>query len=729
MEYFNNNGNVYDKGLAKRIALRFYLFTAVIVVVIAVSVYFFDKSRSLDNWLISEKNHVDIVSQTMDNQVRESISKFLILSGLNEWYLENPAANKALAKAFVNTVIVEPNFYQLRFIDKQGMEIVRVNNINNSPVIVKQNELQNKSSRYYFTKGMQLKQGEVYVSPLDLNVEHGEIEKPLRPIIRLVTPAIDPSGRMHGVLVANLQTDSIFNILKLHDSDSKAELMLLNSDGFWLYSREEGKRWGFQLIHSNSFAKEYPDDWINVLKSPQGQSKNSRGLFTHKTISNISETLTRQSAIFAKGKFSYSIVESPVWHLVSFANNQVLFENTNKRGRFTLVLVILALIMLIPFSRVWAVRSAQNTYSREQVRTYATLIEQSNELVYVVSRKGKIMFANPAVEKTYGYSQHEIIGQSPSIFKSGRHPDEFYKLLWKTICNNKPFNGVFVNKKKNGSIFYESKHIIPIELGHNKETVYVSWGHDLTEISKKKIQNMNTSNRVSASIQHHFNNLLMTIKGYLELAIINMKEKDNDKAMDMLVMSMESAVTTEELIAKIAHSSANRHEELESQHIEGIIQAAVDKMKQEIPGNINFIVKVENDLPVIKSNSVLLQSALEEVLKNASSVIPGSGNIDLDVELMKPVNEFCFNCNEPINGQQISISVTDTGMGIAPESLQDIFEPFYTTKESAQLVGKTPGLGLTLVRSIIHMHGGHILLESDSNGTTIRMLIPVESVE
>ena len=92
---------------------------------------------------------------------------------------------------------------QIRYLDETGQEIIRINFNNGESAIVPEENLQNKAARYYFRDTIRLGKGEIFVSPLDLNIDHGRIEQPLKPIIRFGTPVFDRRGNKRGVLLLN----------------------------------------------------------------------------------------------------------------------------------------------------------------------------------------------------------------------------------------------------------------------------------------------------------------------------------------------------------------------------------------------------------------------------------------------------------------------------------------------------------------------------------------------
>lgn len=107
-------------------------------------------------------------------------------------------------------------------------------------------------------------------------------------------------------------------------------------------------------------------------------------------------------------------------------------------------------------------------------------LEISSDWVLVTDKKGRIIFVNEAVEKISGYSKEELIGKSPRIFKSGLHKKSFYEKLWDTILSGKTFRGIFINRKKNGELFYLETTVTPVKLP-NGELRFVAVGRDITK--------------------------------------------------------------------------------------------------------------------------------------------------------------------------------------------------------------------------------------------------------
>ena len=117
----------------------------------------------------------------------------------------------------------------------------------------------------------------------------------------------------------------------------------------------------------------------------------------------------------------------------------------------------------------------------------ANVVEQTDDAVLITNAEGIIEYVNPAFERMTGYSSAEAIGHKPNLAKSGLHDEGFYQRLWQTIKGGEPFREVFINKRKNGEIFYEQKTITPLMDEHGKIARFVSTAKDITESKQHEV--------------------------------------------------------------------------------------------------------------------------------------------------------------------------------------------------------------------------------------------------
>lgn len=124
----------------------------------------------------------------------------------------------------------------------------------------------------------------------------------------------------------------------------------------------------------------------------------------------------------------------------------------------------------------------------EQLGLLGQAVEQSPATVMVTDRVGKIEYVNPKFVQLSGYKQDEVLGKTPAILKSGHMVDQEYQLLWETIRAGQVWNGEFLNKKKNGELYWESASISPVYDNDNEIAHYVAVKEDITQRKKNEEQ-------------------------------------------------------------------------------------------------------------------------------------------------------------------------------------------------------------------------------------------------
>jgi len=214
------------RGLARRIYLAFLL-VAVIPTAIAGAIGIYVSLHTLRSETLDHLQHevavrAQGVGRFFDQLAAELLylADALSLEELREARQKTDpqaidAATTRLERDYLTLAATYPHIYQIRYLAADGHEIVRVDKKDGRVFIVPRDQLQNKGERYYFGEAMARRPGEFYVSPLDLNVEHGRIELPERPVIRVATPVgAGPSAVNEGILIINLHADFLLDQIR-----------------------------------------------------------------------------------------------------------------------------------------------------------------------------------------------------------------------------------------------------------------------------------------------------------------------------------------------------------------------------------------------------------------------------------------------------------------------------------------------------------------------------------
>jgi PAS domain S-box-containing protein len=359
----------------------------------------------------------------------------------------------------------------------------------------------------------------------------------------------------------------------------------------------------------------------------------------------------------------------------------------------------------------------------ESQRRYSAVLEQLAESVVITDTAGEIVYVNPAFEQTTGYSRDEAMGQTPRLLKSGKHDENFYADVWKTISGGKVWHGRFINKKKDGALYTDESTISPVRNESGVITNYVAVNRDITheldlENQYHQAQKMEAIGQLTGGVAHDFNNLLTAINGYAELLQWQIPTDDPRRQMvDQILRSGQSAADlTRHLLA------FSRKQIIEPQIVDlNDVLVKAQKMLGRIIGeDISFAVNVAPELWPIKIDPAQIEQVILNLAVNARDAMPNGGQLTIstqNVELDQTFADMHFGVKP---GLYACLTVADTGVGMSQAVKNRIFEPFYTTKNQGT------GLGLSTVYGIITQSNGTILVDSEEGkGTSFKVYFPI----
>lgn len=331
-------------------AIKYFL--PVVLIIGAVFQFYFNSHIENEIALIKlkEVNHLETIRQTFNSTLENAISDTSVLAWhddlLNLVGNDLSRGNKresivALENEFLKFLDKKKLYDQARLLDSKGMEIIRTNYHKEGAVAVSKDKLQLKANRYYFQKTISLEEDEIYISPFDLNIENGQIEIPLKPMIRFAVPIVDSNGIKHGIVILNYLGELLLNKIKGSlNVDSKT--MLVNSGGYWLVGRTAEEEWGFMFDdrQDKTMVKTKPEVWKLLNADKDGQFLLDGTMYSFTTV------FPYKTSFLTKGSDDYTedylkIISSiPVNHL----NSQF---STFKNRLLTLFVFISLLFALI----------------------------------------------------------------------------------------------------------------------------------------------------------------------------------------------------------------------------------------------------------------------------------------------------------------------------------------------------------------------------------------------
>ena len=314
-------------------------------------------------------NETDKVFNTVLKQKSKNINAILdhVESDINFLveYVQNKIKNNDInkIKSIENSFLIfsknHDYYQQLRFLDIGGNELVRVDKIDGKSIIKR--DLQNKSTRYYYLKSQYLKEQEIYVSPLDLNIEYGKVEIPYKPMIRFSEPVFI-NGIKKGYVIINFSAQKLLESIK--KSDDNINYILLNKSSYYLIGANN-KEFGFMFNKpENTFHKDYPNSWNKILEGENSIFKfdnNYAHYLKYDPVNIISP--------------NRSIKSDRQWYLISYYQNDQIYNKLLNVFKLNLVFLIPFFLVICIISYVLTVLKVKDIQARASLFKHKEEIE------------------------------------------------------------------------------------------------------------------------------------------------------------------------------------------------------------------------------------------------------------------------------------------------------------------------------------------------------------------
>jgi PAS domain S-box-containing protein len=359
----------------------------------------------------------------------------------------------------------------------------------------------------------------------------------------------------------------------------------------------------------------------------------------------------------------------------------------------------------------------------EQLRKLSQAVEQSSNMILITDARGVIEYVNPKFTQVTGYEADEVIGRTPALFKSHLAKNEKYERFWSALLKGDEWHGEFLNRKKNGDLFWCEESVAPIHDSRGKITHFVAIETDITERRKtadqlQQAQKMETAGRLAGGIAHDFNNLLTIIQGNLDL--LHEKLAGQPEVRGLADRALHAADRSAKLVSQLLVFSRQQFLQPQAVDVGALIGRMRDFLKSMLMETISVRISVPDDLWHALVDPAQLENALLNLVLNARDAMPTGGALSIEAENLDLTLDDLPADFGAGPGSFVHIRVADTGAGMPPEVLKRAFEPFFTTKE----VGKGSGLGLSMVYGFVKQSGGHIAIESAVNhGTQIDLYL------
>ena len=366
-----------------------------------------------------------------------------------------------------------------------------------------------------------------------------------------------------------------------------------------------------------------------------------------------------------------------------------------------------------------------------QLRRLSMAIDQSPVSVAIADLQGRLEWVNEEFVRSTGYSRDEALGQNPRILQSGSTPPETYAAMWEALTQGQPWRGVLYNKRKDGSLYTEMARLSPIRQADGTVTHYMATKEDITEKSRltKELE----------QYREHLEELVRSRTAELEVARAAAETANRAKSAFLANMSheirtpMNAIVGFAHLLRRASPSpeQADRLGKIESasQHLLSVINDVLDLSKIEAgrlvleetdfhlgslldnvysllaeqarAKSLAFTVDTDSVPLWLRGDPTRLRQALLNYVGNAIKFTP-TGSVHLQARLLSDDGQTCM----------VRFEVSDTGVGIAPEKQQHLFQAFEQADTSTTRQYGGTGLGLAITHKLACLMGGDAGVDS-----------------
>ncbi|HUR56433.1 MAG TPA: PAS domain S-box protein [Opitutaceae bacterium] len=360
--------------------------------------------------------------------------------------------------------------------------------------------------------------------------------------------------------------------------------------------------------------------------------------------------------------------------------------------------------------------------AERRIREQAQMLNQAREAIFITDLDHRIISWSAGAERLYGWKSEEVMGQTPEQLFDPQVQPALKAARDAAFAKGQWLGELRVHNRARVPLFVESRQTL-IRDEANRPKARLSIDSDITDRKQLeeqflRAQRMENIGLLAAGIAHDLNNMLAPIL----LAAPMLREHVSDMgALSLLTTLERSAERGANLVRQIlafAHGATGEHRLLQVKHLLRDISSVI---AGTFPKSITLEDFIPGDLWPVNGNATQIHQVLLNLSVNARDAMPDGGTLRLRAENCTLDETAAGAIQGGRAGAYLVLHVEDSGTGIPPEVLKQMWQPFYTTKES----GKGTGLGLSTVRGIVENHNGFIDLRTEvGRGTAFRIYLP-----
>src|SRR5215213_1391410 len=372
-------------------------------------------------------------------------------------------------------------------------------------------------------------------------------------------------------------------------------------------------------------------------------------------------------------------------------------------------------------------KRADETLRRSEERFRILVQGVTDYAIYMLDPEGRVTNWNTGAQRIKGYTEDEIVGEHFSRFYT---PEDFGVGVPKQALETARETGRYEAEgwriRKDGTRFWASVVIDAIKDEDGKLIGFAKITRDMTEKRDTQLrleesreqlfrsQKMEALGQLTGGLAHDFNNLLTAILGATDLGLRNLHNEEKLRRMlDGIRNSAQRGATLTKQLLAFARAQPL---EIRSIDLRNFLVEAMTLLRPSLRKDIEVILETSDQLWNIDADAGALELSLLNLAFNARDAMKDGGTLKISA-----TNQVLNGEPEGLHGEHVALSVSDTGMGMAPQTTERVFEPFFTTKS----FGEGTGLGLSQVFGFAKQLGGAVTVDSKlGKGSTFTIYLP-----
>lgn len=357
----------------------------------------------------------------------------------------------------------------------------------------------------------------------------------------------------------------------------------------------------------------------------------------------------------------------------------------------------------------------------------AALLDQARDAIVLCDRFDRIQYFNRSAERIYGWDSAAVLGRPLAELLYA--DQQAYRQAVAEVRARGEWRGRMTQRRADGTLLTVEGHWARVDGDANWDIddepgAVMAINTDITEQllleeQLQQAQRLESVGQLTGGIAHDFNNLLTIVLGNSDLLVEGLA--DDEELQDMAAMIQTAAERAAELTQRLLAFARKQPLDPRSVDVNQLL-LGMDRMLRRTLGEQVEIEMVRGvGLWPALVDEGQLENAVLNLCINARDAMPSGGRLTLETNNTHLDEAYASRHSEVVPGEYVRVSVSDTGVGMAPATVQRAFDPFFTTKE----VGRGSGLGLSMVYGFVKQSRGHVRIYSEvGEGTVIHLYLP-----